>query len=142
MAKQYRMTPMKRLVSAITALMARRGAGNFVVVTTRGRKSGEPRQVTVSPLSRHDVDYVVSPYGDVSWVRNVRAQPEVLLRRGETERRVRLVEETGDHPDLVSEYYHREGFARRYMQLPDDPTEDDFSRLADHFPVFRIEPIG
>lgn len=141
LAKQYRVTLGKRLVSATTAFLARRGAGNFVVVTTTGRRSRQPRRVTVSPVSRGDVEYLVSPYGEVSWVRNVRVKPEVVMRRGELERPVRLIEETGEHPDLVEEYYRREAFARQYMQLPDDPAEGDFARFAHRFPVFRVDPI-
>lgn len=142
MAKQYRMTPGKRVVSWMTSVLSRLGVGAFVVMTTVGRKSGEPRDVTVAPISDDDGDYVVSPYGEVSWVRNVRADPRVRLRRGGTESTAELVEITGERPHLVEGYYQRESFARQFMDLPDDPTSEDFVTLADRFPVFRILPEG
>lgn len=142
MAKQYRMTPVKRVVSWMTKVLSRFGVGNFVVMTTVGRRSGEPREVPVAPISDDDGDYLVSPYGEVAWVRNVRADSQVRLRRGGTESTAELVEITGERPHLVEGYYHRESFARQFMDLPDDPSSEDFATYADRFPVFRIVSTG
>jgi hypothetical protein len=85
------------------------------------------------------VEYLVSPYGEVGWVRNVRADPEVALRHGSRQRKATL-EEVG--PELAAPvaaaYYRREGFARPYMDVPPEPSVDDFRRAAHLFPVFRV----
>lgn len=138
MAKQYEVTPAKRLVSWVMGQAARAGLGNFAVLSTVGRRSGQPRLVTVAPISDDEGEYLVSPYGESGWVRNVRAQPRVGMRRGGPEKPVELVDVTGQRPDLVRAYYEREAFARRFMDLPDDPSDDDFARFAHRFPVFRI----
>jgi deazaflavin-dependent oxidoreductase (nitroreductase family) len=138
MAKKYRVTTGKRVVSALMGWLARRGLGNFVVLTTRGRTSGEPREVTVSPIVVDGVEYLVSPYGDSAWVLNVREDPHVSITRGGTTREVEVVEVTGSRPEVVEAYYHREAFARQFMDVPEEPTVADFAAVADRFPVFEI----
>jgi hypothetical protein len=53
---------------------------------------------------------------------------------------VRLVEVTGEKPQLVKDYYEREGFARQFMDVPGGATVDDFASVSHRFPVFRIDP--
>lgn len=138
MAKEYEVTTAKRVISWIMAKMARLGLGNFVVLTTTGRKSAQPRDVTVSPISDDEGEYIVSPYGNSGWVLNARANPMVLIKRRGRERQVRLVEV--ERPELVNAYYEREGFARQFMDVPGEATVDDFASVPDRFPVFRIDP--
>lgn len=139
MAKEYEVTTGKRVVSWFMAKAARLGLGNFVVLTTTGRKSGRPREVTVSPISDDEGEYLVSPYGDSAWVLNVRAHPSAKLVRGGSVSDVSLVEVTGDKPELLRAYYEREGFARLFMDVPGGATVDDFASVSERFPVFRIE---
>ena len=139
MAEIYEATAGKRLFSSFVGVLARLGVGNFALLTTTGRRSGRARTVTIAPISEEGVDYLVSPYGDSGWVRNLRVDPEARLRRGRSDREVRMVEETGRHPGLVERYYQREAFARRFMDVPADPTIDDFVAAASRFPVFRIQ---
>jgi deazaflavin-dependent oxidoreductase (nitroreductase family) len=123
--------------------MARRGWGRTEVLTTTGSKSGVRREVPVSPIELEGSEYLVAPYGSVSWVRNVRAEPNVTLRHGSRERPVRLVEVSGDlAANIVSTYYAKEGFARPYMDVPENPTTADFAARTSQFPVFRVEPQG
>lgn len=137
MAREYKMTPSKRAVTWFLGRMARLGVGNFTVLVTTGRKSGHPREVTVSPISNGEGDYLVSPYGDSGWVLNARANPSVTLIRGGSSSDVTLVEV--DKPQLAKAYYEREGFARQFMDVPGEATVDDFASVAGRFPVFRIE---
>lgn len=138
-AKVYEVTTGKRVISWLMAQMARLGIGNFAVLTTRGRKSGQHRDVTVSPIADNEGRYIVSPYGESGWVLNARANPIATLKyRGSDT--IRLVEVTGNKPELVKAYYEREGFARQFMEVPGDATVDDFASAPERFPVFRIEP--
>jgi len=138
MAKQYEVTTGKRVVTWIMAQAARLGMGNFVVLTTTGRKSGKLREVTLSPVEDGGVEYLVSPYGDSDWVINVRANSVATIRRGRSEETVRLTEVTGTKPELVKRYYDREAFARGFMEVPGDATVDDFASVAERFPVFEV----
>jgi hypothetical protein len=62
----------------------------------------------------------------------------VTLRLGSRQRQVRLVEVTGASAAVVAAYHAREGFARPYMDVPEDPTFDDFVAAAGLFPVFKV----
>ncbi len=127
-------------INRLTSWMARRGWGRTEVLTTTGRMSGKPRQVPVSPIELGDSEYLVAPYGEVAWVHNVRSDPNVTLRHGSSERRVRLEEVSGDvAAETVAAYYARETFPRPYMDVPDNPTTADFAATAGRFPVFRVE---
>lgn len=139
MANTYEVTRGKRVANWITARMAGLGVGNFIVLTTTGQRSGKPRSVTLALISDDDGDYLVCPYGDVSWVRNVRAQPEAIIKSDRMVRDVTLVEVTGAKPELVKQYYDRESFARQFMEVPGDATVEDFAGVPHRFPVFRIE---
>ncbi|MGH3650678.1 MAG: nitroreductase family deazaflavin-dependent oxidoreductase [Acidimicrobiia bacterium] len=142
MAKTYEVTTGKRIISWVVARLAGMGVGNYVVLTTTGRKSGRPREVTLALISDDGTDYLVSPYGDSGWVLNARANPAATLRQGGSERPVRLVEVTGDKPGLVKEYYEREGFARQFMDVPGDAGEADFASVPERFPMFEIWDAG
>lgn len=137
MAKKYEVT---RNVNRLMSWAARRGMGKTQLMTTTGRKSGQRREVPVSPLELDGIEYVVSPYGEVAWVLNVRANPSVTLRHGSKERQLRLEEITGPAAaSAAAAYYQRESFARPYMDVPENPTEADFAAKSALFPVFRVD---
>ncbi|HEU5112619.1 MAG TPA: nitroreductase family deazaflavin-dependent oxidoreductase [Acidimicrobiia bacterium] len=136
MAKEYKVT---RNVNRLMAWAARRGMGKTQLMTTTGRKSGQKREVPVSPLVLDGAEYLVSPYGEVSWVHNVRANPLVTLRHGSKERQVRLEEMTGPTAaSAAAAYYERESFARPYMDVPENPSAADFAAKSALFPVFKV----
>lgn len=136
MAKEY-VAP--KTINRIMMWMAGRGIGGSVVLTTIGRLSGGRREVPVSPIEMDGIEYIVAPYGSVGWVSNVRARPDVTIRKGTDERRVRLAEVTDGRAQVVKAYYEREGYARKYMDLPESPELADFERAGASFPVFRVE---
>lgn len=140
MAKKYEVTPTIRRVNTMTSFLARRGWGRQELLTTTGRKSGEPRQVPITPITVDDTEYLVAPYGSVAWVRNARAMPEVTIRRGRKTRSAVLVDVTGEAPEVLMAYWEREGFVHQYMDVPEAPTVDDFAASGTSYPVFRVEP--
>lgn len=138
MANRYEVTPAKRAVSWMLAQAARIGLGNFVVLTTRGRRSGEPRRVTLAPIEDEEGEYLVSPYGESAWVLNLRADPNARIERGRRSESVRLVEITGKKPEIVKRYHDREAFARRFMDVPGSGDLEDFASVPERFPVFEV----
>lgn len=120
-------------------LINRLGVGRSETLTTTGRKSGRPREVPVSPIEVDGQEYLVAPYGGVSWVHNARANPSVTLRTGGTARQCRLVEVTDEAPHVVKAYWDKEKFPHRYMEMPAGADVSDFATVAGRFPVFRVE---
>ncbi len=89
MAKTYQAPLFVRLGNVLTTTLLRAGVklvgpGNYpmYLLTVRGRKSGQPHTTPIVILEQHGKRYLASPYGIVSWVRNLRAAGEAILTRG------------------------------------------------------------
>jgi deazaflavin-dependent oxidoreductase (nitroreductase family) len=136
MAREYQAA---KAVNTMVKWMNRFGLGRSETMSTTGRVTGEQREVPVSPISVDGVEYLVAPYGEVSWVHNVRSDPMVTMRRGRRVRRCELIEVTDQAAEIVKAYWDRERFPRPYMDVPGNATVGDFSSVAGRFPVFRVE---
>ena len=108
--------------------------GVATTLTVAGRTSGQPRSVPVNVLEHDGHRYLVSPRGEMDWVKNLRAAGEGELKRRGSSERFRAAEvAVDDRPDIIAAYRAKwdsqvKGF---FEQLPD---------LADH-PTFVIEPV-
>lgn len=80
-------------------------------VTARGRKSGEPRQVTVWFALGAGVIYLTGGAEDPHWCRNIAAHPEVSLEIGphRLAGRARIIEEGPEALKI------RDLFVKRYL---------------------------
>ncbi|MEN8040414.1 MAG: nitroreductase family deazaflavin-dependent oxidoreductase [Actinomycetota bacterium] len=141
MAKEYHLTPGRKISNSIVKLMTRFDKGPAWKLTTTGRKSGERRDVMVTPVTVDGTEYLVSPYGAVAWALNLRASDRSTLSRGNTTSRVRAVEVDGQEAGKVlAKYYHENRkYVADYFDLAKDATIVDFTRVADQHPVFRVE---
>lgn len=114
-------------------LAMRLGARGVATLTVVGRRTGDPRKVPVIPVEVDGNRYVVSPYGESDWVRNLRAAGGGELRsKGHTEvfRPTEVpVEERG--PVIA-----------RYREVAGSHVGPYFTRLPDprDHPVFRVAP--
>jgi deazaflavin-dependent oxidoreductase (nitroreductase family) len=69
-----------------TFLKAGLPVGPNSLITIRGRRSGEPRTAGVAVIEVGGRRWIWAPWGDVNWVRNLRAAGRATLtRRGRTE---------------------------------------------------------
>jgi len=68
--------------------------GPNVLISVRGRKSGELRTFPVAILETDGRTLLFSSFGEVNWVRNVRAAGELTMRRGRRDRAMTAVELT------------------------------------------------
>ena len=123
------------------AFLAKRGKGPAWELSTTGRKSGERRKVMVTPVTVDGAEYLVAPYGSVSWVLNLRALNRATLSRGSAISRVKAVEVDGEEAGrALAMYYHENAkYVADYFELSSNPTIVDFTRVAETHPVFRIE---
>ena len=119
--------------------------GPNALVTFRGRRSGEPR---TTPLAIIDVDgrrWVWSPWGEVHWVRNLRAagRASITVRKETQEVRAREL----DAPETVAFFREvmapharamRGGFA--FVRLIDQVDLHDPVAAAEGRRVFELLP--
>jgi len=117
--------------------------GPLVLLRTVGRRSGLPRTAPVALVVRDDQTWLVSPFGDTQWVRNVRAHAVAELGRGRRLRTVHLIEVDGAVKVEVLRAYRRKykivPFVRTAFRAgPDDDVTAFAAEAGDH-PAFRVE---
>src|SRR6266513_1527504 len=70
--------------------------GPNALITVQGRKSGLPRTTPVALVEIEGKRWVIGTFGDVNWVRNLRAAGEATLSVGQRREALTAVELTGD----------------------------------------------
>lgn len=112
-------------------LAMRLGGRGVATLTVAGRHTGHPRRVPVIPVDVGEKRYLVSPYGESDWVRNLRAAGTgELSRKGHTENFYAA--------EVPPE--QREAIITRYRQLAGHSVDRCFAQMPaprDH-PVFQI----
>ena len=132
-----------RFGNALVSVPARVGVGPIQLLTTRGRRSGEPRTVPVVPVDHDGARWLIAPYGSVDWVHNVRADPHVTLRYGRSSV-VYLAHEAepSDAGPVLKKYLTIAGKARsQFRASPDAPAAAFAAEAVDH-PVFALERVA
>lgn len=109
-------------------------------LTVRGRKSGQPRSVTVNPLDHDGARYLVAPRGTTEWVRNLRAAGAGELKLGSNRQQFQATEVAdGEKAPILRHYLERWGtVTRREFGVGKDPTDEELQRIAPDHPIFRI----
>ena len=151
MAKTSQVPFYVRLGNALTLTLLRAGFklrgpfllfGNYrmYLLTVRGRKSGQPRTVSLAIIERNGKRYVGSVYGMVDWVRNLRAAGEAVLTRGRRSETVTARELPTSEAALVLREEIKGGnpFARDYGVTADSSLEE-FERTVVSHPLFVLE---
>ncbi len=126
--------------------------GPMILLTVRGRKSGEPRTTPVDLFERGGRSFLVSTHRQESsnWVRNLRTAGAGVLTRGWSRRPITVVELPPDvagqvlkevlGPRLASPV---DGFVlRRTFPVPPDAPLEDFISAARSHPVFELVSPG
>ncbi|MEJ3404829.1 nitroreductase family deazaflavin-dependent oxidoreductase [Rathayibacter sp. YIM 133350] len=141
--KTYERGRWHHLENRFTSLLT--GAGlipNTYLLTTIGRKSGEQRRNPVTIVQEGGRRWLVSPYGIVPWVLNVRVNDEVTLRRRGRERRFRVVPVSAeDARPVLKRYLAMSSVVRPYFRADRHAPVEDFAADAADHPVFELLPV-
>jgi deazaflavin-dependent oxidoreductase (nitroreductase family) len=113
------------------------------LLTVRGRKSGQPYTTPVVIVEQQGKRYLLSPFGIVSWVRNLRVAREALFTRRRRRERVRARELSRDEAVLVLKGLMAGGKnpILGYFGVTANSSDEDFGRAAASHPVFVLERI-
>ena len=141
MARTYHLGFIRRAVNKVVAVLTRRGLGSTYLLTTRGAHTGLDRTTPVIPVEIGGERYLVSPYGEVAWVHNVRSSGQVTLGRGDRSDSFAAHEVSAEEAGPVLRHYLGEArvTAPFFDATRDDPVEA-FVAEADRHPVFRLGP--
>ena len=141
MARQYRLGPVRRTVNAVVTPLVKLGftPRNTVLLTTTGRKSGKPRTTPVTLVDLDGERWLVSSYGDVGWVHNVRASSRVVLRWGKRADSFRAESVNAARAGSVLKVYvRRVPITAPYFDARRSDPVETFVAEADRHPVFRL----
>jgi deazaflavin-dependent oxidoreductase (nitroreductase family) len=144
MARKYRFGPVRKATNVAMIALLKRGVAapqkTSFLITTRGRKSGLDRTVPVNLVDDGGERWLVSPYGDVGWVRNLRANPVLRLWRGEHSESLAAeeVDATTAAP-ILARYVRQVRIAAPYFDARPDAPVEQFAAEAGRHPVFRLK---
>ena len=118
----------RHLANPLAMRLSARGVATLTVV---GCRTGELHKVPVIPVEVAGSRYLVSPYGESDWVRNLRTSGRgELSRKGQTET-FQAVEVPVDEREIV---------IARYREVAGSHIGPYFTKLPDpkDHPVFRV----
>lgn len=140
MARTYRLTPLRRLGNLFIRLFITVGFGpaHHYMLSVLGRRSNRIYSTPVR-LIENGVRYLVSPYGEVGWVKNARATGTVTLSRGGRSQTVQVVEVSPlEAAPVLRDYLTGVPIARPFFDVRRDSPIEAFVAEASRHPVFRI----
>jgi deazaflavin-dependent oxidoreductase (nitroreductase family) len=126
------------------ALRKGRGPSFMRLLTVHGRTTGTIRTTPVVPVRDGEQTWLVSPFGEVGWVRHARATGQVELSRGD-ERATYSVRELDsvEAVPVLRRYLSTRArfFVRRYVNVTAKSPDDAIAAEADRHPVFELTRV-
>lgn len=141
MGKKYQVGRGQRAVNVVFRGMARWGMGPHYlhVLSVTGRTSGTQRSVPVDVMDLAGERYLVAPYGEVNWVRNLRVAQTAKLRRGRAMGTYDSVElDAARAVPVIREYVRSVPVTKEYWDIDDRSTDEEVRTEAQSHPVFRL----
>lgn len=142
----YRPSRAQRWADKVLGSLLRHGRGPVFMrlLTVTGRVTGEPRTTPVVPV-RHDGSvWVVSPFGEVAWVHNVRAAGRLDLHRGDERTTYEARElDVVDAVPVLRAYLSMpsERFVRSHFDITSRSSDEAIATEASRHPVFALTPV-
>ena len=142
MAATYRLSPSRRAINRVVRLLLRFGLmpGPTYLLTVPGRRTGRPFSTPVTLVEEQGSRWLVAPYGDVGWVRNVRAAGRVTLSRGGHSETLPVRElPPAEAAPVLRRYVTRVPVTRPYFDAGPDSPLSAFLAEAPRHPVFQLQ---
>ena len=141
MAATYRLGIARRLANTLITALLRIGIAppRTYLLTVSGRKTGRPLTTPVTLVEADGRRWLVGPYGEVGWVRNVRAAGRVTLSRGSRSERLTATPlGPGDSADVLRRYIREVPITRPFFDVRPDSPREAFVAEAPRHPVFLL----
>lgn len=133
----------RRLVNVLIRglLLVGLGPPRTYLLTVRGRRTGRALSTPVTLVKAEGRRWLVSPYGEVAWVRNARAAGRVALARGWHTETVTVRElPPAESAPVLKRYITEVPITRPYFDVRPSSPLDAFVAEAPRHPVFLLEP--
>ncbi len=141
MAARYRLGFGRRAGNAVVRALLAFGLGprSTYLLSVAGRRSGTLRSTPVTLVEEGGRRWLVAPYGDVAWVRNLRAAGRATLSRGgRTETVATRAIGPEEAAPVLKWYVTRVPITRPYFDVGPGSDLDAFRAEAPRHPVFAI----
>ena len=129
---------------------------SFALLTVRGRKSGKPIETPLAIFVQEGKRYLVTPYGIVNWVRNLRAAGgEATITRSRRTEKIHAIELPPEAaapifreavrsgpPGIPAAIFrvYRSLFVLPYLNVTANSSLEEFEREVLTHPVFLLQP--
>jgi deazaflavin-dependent oxidoreductase (nitroreductase family) len=133
-----------RIGSTMLTALLRTGLpfGSLTLLSVRGRKSGKVHTTPVALVKQESTSFLVAAFGEVNWVRNLRAAGSAQLTRGRRTEAISVVElETREAAPILKQFltsYRMVPFLPPYFDVTPQSPLADFEREATRHPVFCL----
>jgi deazaflavin-dependent oxidoreductase (nitroreductase family) len=138
-----------RLFGPILKALVRAGVplGFNGLLTVRGRKSGQPRAVAVAIIPINGRTWVWAPWGDVHWVRNLRAARHATISVRHRNEEVAATElnhaqRIAFFTDTLRPFARRIPFGVAFIRLVDGVDLNRPGEAADGSRVFELRQLA
>ncbi len=144
MRQSFHMTGGLRVVSAIITTLLRLGLpiGPAVLLSVAGRTSGKIYTIPVELVENNGTNFLVAAFGEVNWVRNLRAAGQAHLTRRRRTEAIGVVELGAKEAAPILKQFLRESqrvsFIKPYFHVTSHSSLADFEQEAFNHPVFRV----
>ena len=141
MAIKFKVDTSRRVADTVTKIflslhLAPKG---YYLLTTIGHKTGISRSNPVILIDDNEHRWLVSPFGNVSWVHNVRASGKVTLTRNGKSETVAVRECSAEQvAPVLRKYVINVAITRPYFDVGMDASEEAYIAEAPKHPVFEI----
>lgn len=120
--------------------------GPDVLITVRGRKTGLPRSTPVTICEHAGRRGLISPFGEVNWVRNLRADGRATITIGRRKEEVTAVELGPTEAvefirDVLAPHARRSRLGSWFVRTIDKIDIDNPAEAAEGRPVFEIRLV-
>lgn len=142
MSETYHLSPARRVLNFFVRAGLALGLGekNTRMLTVVGRTSGKPLSTPVTLVVDDGSEWIVAPYGERQWVKNLRAAGEATLSRGHTRRAVTVRElAPGEAAPVIRRYIKRVPITKRYWNVTAEAPDEAILAEAAKHPVFLVE---
>ena len=144
MAKQFQYSLVFKVGNLFTRSLLAVGIrfNNSALITVPGRKTGRPHSTPISLVEYQGQRYVQSPFGNVNWVRNLRAAGRATLSWGRRHETVVAIELTPEQaaPVIKSMLAYAPKMIQEYFDVGPHASLEEFIRDAPNHAVFAVHP--
>ena len=117
------------------------------LLTVRGRKSGEARTTPLAVIEVGERRWVWSPWGEVNWVRNLRAAGQATLTVRQREQDVRAIEldpaqRIAFFRDTLAPFARQVRGGEWFLRTVDGVDVRDPETAAENRPVFELRQVA